>query len=182
MIIGISGKARAGKDTIAEYLVRAHDFERHGFADALKEACGAIFGFSDDQLYGDLKGVQDTFWGFTPREALQRVGTEAMRNGFDENIWTKALWRRIDESQSNNIVIPDVRFPNEAAAVATWGGQLWRVSREGAQATGGIKDHPSEIALDDWTAWIERIDNNGSMDELHTEVDRALIRAKKQRI
>ena len=46
MIIGLGYKARVGKDTVGDYLVKNHGFVRLGFADALKNGCAAMFGFS----------------------------------------------------------------------------------------------------------------------------------------
>src|SRR5579863_3132559 len=53
VIIGITGRKRSGKDTVGNYLVEHYGFVKVSFADTLKEACKIIFGFSDEQVYGD---------------------------------------------------------------------------------------------------------------------------------
>ena len=63
IVIGLGYIARSGKDTIADYLVREYSFKKLSFAWALKEGIGRkVFGFSDDQLYGDKKETVDEFW------------------------------------------------------------------------------------------------------------------------
>lgn len=159
MIIGLGYKARSGKDTIAHYLVEAHGFKRIAFADALKEACRQIFDFNDAQLYGDQKEILDPYWKLTPRYVLQYVGTECMREKFDKDIWIKSVEKKILGS-SDNWVITDMRFPNEAQAVQRWGGFLVRVDRPLSGATGGIAAHPSEIAMDNFDEWDYTLRND----------------------
>lgn len=101
-IIAIGGKAGAGKDTIADYLVSRHGFVKIGFADPMKRFCREVFDFSDEQLFGasehrdapDTRYVQpfphDMSSGrpfiLTPRYALQRLGTEWGRDCYP-NVW-----------------------------------------------------------------------------------------------
>lgn len=170
MIVGLGYRARSGKDTTANYLVREYGFKRIGFADSLKEACRHIFGFTDEQLFGKLKEVIDPYWGFTPRYAMQKVGTECMRDNFDKEIWIKSVEKKILDGE--NWVITDVRFPNEALAVQRWNGFLTRIDRDVAGATGGIEAHPSEIALDGFSEWNYILRNpNQSFDKLYSAID-----------
>src|SRR3990167_3895332 len=63
IIIGIGAQARVGKDTIADYLVKEYGFRKTSMASSLKEGIGrGVFGFNDEQLYGNLKEVVDKFW------------------------------------------------------------------------------------------------------------------------
>ena len=59
VVVGIGSKKQVGKSTIADYLYNYHDFAIVSFADPLKEACAAIFGFSEEQLYGEEKEIED---------------------------------------------------------------------------------------------------------------------------
>ena len=63
-VVGLGYIAQAGKDTIADYLVNEYGFRKTSFATALKEAARAIFGFTEDQLYGpkEVKEAVDPFW------------------------------------------------------------------------------------------------------------------------
>lgn len=58
-IIGIMGKARAGKDTVGELIKKSGRAETIALADPIKTICMKIFGFSYQQCYGKLKEVPD---------------------------------------------------------------------------------------------------------------------------
>jgi hypothetical protein len=172
MIIGLGYKARAGKDTIADYLVKNHRFKKIAFADALKRGCMEIFGLTHEQCYGDLKEVVDDFWKATPRYILQKVGTECLRNGYDPDIWIKSVQKAVTNGE--RWVISDVRFINEARAVSMWGGSVVRVDRSVAGATGGVERHASEVELDSYNDWDVIIKNNGTFQELYDRVDQVM--------
>ena len=71
MLIGIVGKAGAGKDSIANHLIENYDFTRRAFADPLKQVVQRLFAMSDEQLWGDRKEDIDVRYGLTPRFLLQ---------------------------------------------------------------------------------------------------------------
>jgi hypothetical protein len=170
LIIGLGYRARSGKDTIADYLVERHGFVKAAFADTLKEACRAIFGLTNEQLYGAHKEQLDIFWHDTPRRILQLVGTECLRKGYADDVWIRALQRRIgfgDLAHHRKIVIVDARFPNEVEAIKGWGGVAVRVDRPGAGASGGVEAHASEHALDSWTGWDHVLVNDSTLEVLH---------------
>jgi hypothetical protein len=167
MIIGFHGAAGAGKDTAASFLMgRPHNFIRLAFADKLKIGCKAIFGLTDSQVFGQDKDKIDRYWNLTPREILQRVGTECFRNTFDSDIWVKAALREVD-AKWYDYVITDVRFPNEATAIKALGGRVFCISR--ANAPGLSMAHVSESALRDWP-FDGVIENNGSLEDLRVAV------------
>lgn len=138
-IIGIVGFASAGKGTVADYLVNKHNYVKIAFADPLKDAASVIFDWPRHLLEGDtvpsraFREKPDDFWSakfgkqFTPRMALQQLGTEACRGVFHENIWVHLLEKRIGNQK--NVVITDVRFPNEIESIVRMGGHIVRVKR-----------------------------------------------------
>jgi hypothetical protein len=91
----------------------------------------------------------------TVRDFLQKLGTDAIRNGLHTNAWVNALmadYRKIDYNDDEqpeypNWIITDTRFPNEAQAIKDAGGIVIRVDRPGVKP---INDHPSEVGLDNW--------------------------------
>lgn len=139
MIIGICGLIGAGKDTIAEHLVSKHGYERYSWASPLKDITATLFGWDRDMLEGttptqrEQREINDAWWSeklgknWSPRYALQYMGTEVMRNALDSNIWVLAGQRRI--ANKTHVVIPDTRFPNEIKAIREMGGQIWNVQR-----------------------------------------------------
>lgn len=186
IIIGIGYKKGVGKDTIANRLVDTHGFTRMSFADPLKEACRTIFHFNNAQLYGDLKEVVDKNWNRTPREILQLVGSDALRDVVCKDVWIKSLEIKIQNLISFNpnkqlkIVVPDVRFPNEADAIkAMDGGQLWNVIR--AVPLNEFSKHASEISLDEYDKWDACILNNNTMASLYQKTDQLLAQFVNQK-
>jgi len=103
----------------------------------------------------------------TVREMLQKLGTEAMRNGLHNNVWVNALFAdyrapKMSEDFPSKWLITDVRFENEAEAIKERGGILVRIKRSSSESSGS---HPSETALDHYK-FDYTIDNNGSMVDL----------------
>jgi hypothetical protein len=141
MIIGFVGLIGAGKDTAADYLVNYHEFRRDSFANTLKDAVAAVFGWDRILLEGRTKEARawreqvDTWWAerlnmpdLTPRLMLQLWGTEVCRNGFHDDIWIASLENKMRKT-ADNIVISDVRFPNEIKAIHNAGGIVVRIKR-----------------------------------------------------
>ena len=171
MIIGLSGYAQSGKDTVAEILVRKFGFQRVAFADPIREFCydfNPIVGYvANEPIF--LRNVVDRDgWEVAKknpqvRQTLQAVGVSA-RNIFGENFWIDRALRRTDIF--GKWVITDVRFRNEANAIwnlpAMAPGQVWRVERPGVAA---VNSHVSETQLDDYP-FDCTIVNAGSLEDL----------------
>ena len=140
-IIGVCGLIGSGKDTIADYLVNIHQFRRESFANSLKDAVAAVFGWDREMLEGRSKSSRewrecvDVWWAerlgiphLTPRWILQYWGTEVCRRAFHDDIWIAAVEHKLSKSQ-DDIVISDCRFPNEIAAIKQQNGLVIRVKR-----------------------------------------------------
>ena len=141
MIIGVCGFIGSGKDTVADYLVNLHHFRRESFANTLKDAVSAVFGWDRTMLEGRTKQARewreqvDAWWAerlgiphLTPRWILQNWGTEVCRKNFHDDIWIASLENKLRAS-TDDIVISDCRFPNEIAAIKKAGGRVVRVVR-----------------------------------------------------
>lgn len=140
MIIGICGFIGSGKDTIADYLVNFHGFRRESFANTLKDAVSAVFGWDRVLLEGRTKQARewreqvDPWWSkrlgrdITPRLMLQLWGTEVCRKGFHDDIWIASLENKLRNS-TDDIVISDCRFPNEIKSIREAGGIIVWVKR-----------------------------------------------------
>jgi hypothetical protein len=176
MIIGLSGYARSGKDTAADNLINRHGFTRYSFAAPIKEAMYILnpIVYSDsigDFRYRNLVDVYglDSAKDSHPeiRRLLQVFGTEVGRNMFGNNFWVDLTLNSLKEE---NVVISDVRFKNEADAIKSAGGQVWRINRHGV---GPVTDHSSEIDLDDYL-FDHIIDNDYSVVDLNNIIDMLL--------
>jgi hypothetical protein len=178
MLIGITGKAGSGKDTVADYLVRNHSYKKLAWADPLKAGLAAM-GFAEPPDRA-IKEIKYSDFDFSWRQAAQRLGTEWGR-ALDPDIWIKLMARRLYGMQQENIlvcgdpvhpVISDVRFENEAAMIRQQGGfVLHLIGRQvdlGTDAT-----HASEAGVA-CQAGDYRICNTGSLHDLYDQVEEML--------
>jgi len=139
MIIGICGLIGSGKDTVAQYLVDSRDYTRISMANVLKDATAVLFGWDRGMLEGKtpeariIREQPDPFWSkklgkdFSPRQALQFLGTDLFRNHLHKDIWAMAAERQMHGH--TNVVISDIRFSNEIDMIRRNGGQIWHVQR-----------------------------------------------------
>ncbi|ATI18847.1 deoxynucleoside monophosphate kinase [Streptomyces phage Diane] len=178
LIIGLAGYARSGKNEAAEALVQ-YGWSQAAFADKLREFLYAL----DPLIPGHYgagtlrlrKLIDATGWDYAKvtypevRALLQRAGTEAGRRVLGADVWVDALFR--EHADAPALVVTDVRFPNEAQAIADRGGVMIQIKRPGA---GPAKDrlgrvHESETALDDWS-FDHVLHNDGSVRDLHLKL------------
>lgn len=196
-IIGITGHAGCGKDTIALYLhEKYHKVWIESFAAPLKRACAAAFGIPVENFQdSELKEINSVTWmGLSPRKIAQFVGTEMFRDQIHElspvlkdNFWVERMHRLINGEiltaegatydQDDTIVIPDLRFQNEYRYISDNGGLIIHVTRDGSDGKVGIPGHSSEagIIFDDT---VYHITNNGSKEELYAQVEEVLTASK----
>jgi hypothetical protein len=168
-IIGLSGYARAGKDTIGDLLVEK-GYTRSSFADYIRKALYTLNPYASDG--NRVKDVIDNHgWEGSKlvdpevRLLLQRLGSDVGRNLIDNDIWVDLVLKNIPDGAK--IVFTDCRFPNEAEAIKRFGGELWRVSRNGCDP---VNNHISEIALDNWNFDLV-LENDGTIESLHNNVE-----------
>lgn len=164
MIIGLTGKARSGKDTAAAQLVKG-GFEHYWFSKPMKDACKSIFGWSDAHLYGDLKEVVDKRFGCSPRQALQTLGTEWGRDCIGEDLWIDIA--KIKMQSAQDIVISDVRFDNEAMAILDMGGCIVEIVRDDIKQ---VNLHSSESGISPELITLT-VTNNGTIEHFNNEIE-----------
>lgn len=183
-IIALSGYATSGKDSVADILVEDYGFVKYAWADSLRmaaEALNPIVGWDEQGGSGPIRyndAVEE--YGYNEAKAkfpelrlvLQRLGTEVGREILGENVWVNATINRIasERSLSDNIVIPDTRFPNEAAAVQARSESKNFVVRVTRPGVGPVSDHISETGLDDFD-FDYYIHNDGSLNDLRDRVE-----------
>ena len=201
MIVGLVGFIGAGKGTVADLLVERHNFFKESFANSVKDSCAAVFGWDRAMLEGDTpesrawREQPDQWWSdkfgreFSPRLALQLMGTEAGRDVFHPDLWVHTVLRRCEQAPYNNYVIADVRFPNEINAIKDAGGFVVRVRRGddpewfALARECNVYNKPEimrnaypDVHYSEW-AWIGAhydvlFDNNCSLDQLSLRVDK----------
>ena len=178
MLVGITGHKQAGKSTIGNFLAEHYGFRTIGFADPVKEMALAIDHLipTDGECilgyYPRLRDVvelygEDAAKGLFPevRRLYQRIGTEAGREVLGENVWVDALFHRIRESEQHNWAVTDVRFVNEAKAIRSRGGKVFKVTRPGYDGD----NHASEREVDAIVADVFA-PNDGTLADLEKRI------------
>ena len=166
-LMGTRGKARPGKDAVAKFAWAQYGFTRIAFADPVKMAAQAKFGLTAEQTWrDDLKEVVIPHWGMTPRQIFQMEGTEAGRNVFGGDLWIKRFMLSYNLLKgTDDIVVPDVRFDNEADAIRSLGGIIIEVRRGHAGLSGSAAAHVSESGLSLPADYV--IENEGTLEDLY---------------
>jgi hypothetical protein len=164
-IIGISGKKRTGKTTVANYIQTLHPNRVFimSFADALKdevcEAMGITKKFMEDN--------KDDF-----RLILQGWGTNFRRKHSGDDYWLrKYLTKLLNLPPTAIVVTPDVRFINEAETILKVKGLLWRINKQEFDLD---DQHVSETQMDRWTKWDAVINNDHDIETLLRTIDGVL--------
>jgi len=188
MIIGLSGKAQSGKDTVGamiHVLYREYDWEIKKFAGKLKQIVSLLTGVPVGYLENDRvkQSHAPDDWTkedgsiYTYRELLRVVGTNALREVVHKNVWVNALFADYDKTGilKPNWIITDVRFPNEVDIIRKKdpNSLMIRVNRKSIKDPG---NHPTETALDNYDGFDYVIDNDGTVNELERKVKNILDR------
>ncbi len=172
-LIALVGTDGAGKSTVAGHLEMEHAFEQVALADPIFAMVLALFNEAGvESCWATERAFKEQptpVLGISYRRLAQTLGTEWGRDILGADIWLKVLCRKIAVAQQHqaHVVVSDVRFPNEAAALDELGAVLVRVDRPNLP---GVEPHQSE-------AWIthlpyqHRLVNDGSLANLYDQVD-----------
>jgi len=168
MRIAISGKMASGKSLVAKYLVAKYDFTGLSFAAKLKEICAVLF--------PRAKYEKD-------RWLLQQVG-QTMRE-FDPQVWIRFVLP--DIKPGKDIVISDVRYPNEYNILRQYGFVMVRMYASYKARLGYIEkaypdlpllllDSYDEVALDRYPFnYTINNDKDVPLGEVYRQVDNMVL-------
>lgn len=185
MIIGLCGSQGSGKDTVANILISEYGFVKLTFASTLKDVVAILFSWSRDLLEGLTEESRlwretvDDFWSeklsipnFTPRKALQMIGTDLFRLHFNNDIWISIVENKIGAMLKNNpktnIIISDCRFANEFSLIKRFpDSHIITILR--------VKNSTNKLAHSSETEWVNYnfdaiLQNDNSIDDLKTNL------------
>lgn len=163
LVIGIGGLLRSGKDTVADYLVKEHDFVKLGMSDALADALyvlNPVIWYRSDAVhyqwivnklgYVVAKTVPEV------RRLLQVLGTEVGRNMISPTVWVDITQARINAltAAGKRVVITGIRYQNELDMIHALSGVAWWVDRPEVN-TGSTHSSETSVTGDDFDAVIE---------------------------
>lgn len=171
MLIGIHGKKRSGKDTMADYIVEKwfnKKVARFAFANPLKKGVSELFGIPMQTIEDEKETPLPNWDNKTPRYLLQTVGDQA-RSLFPD-VFIRTMQTKIDENQDTNCIITDVRFNDEAQFILDNNGMVFTVDANERLGDNNKDNHISEQAIDpslsDYTIY-----NNGELSQFYAEID-----------
>lgn len=182
MVIGVTGYKGSGKDTVGRIIQEMYGLDHYSFAGPLKAGILAIFGWQEQHLSDPVfKERVDPDWGVSPRQVMQWMGTEVMREAFQDiaphigtDFWIRRFshWVNVHKYLPGyrGVVVTDVRFPNEINAIHAAGGLVLRVHR--TSTVPSFVEHASEdigaLPVD------EVIPNDGTLEELRVAVAKTM--------
>lgn len=179
MIIGLTGYAESGKDTVAKSMRLRGGFYRVSFADALKELALRLNPLLDvDDGYVELEDVVACLdWDRAKRDYpvvrvyLQTLGVAA-RDILGDDVWVMAVRAQVigHLEEGHNVVFTDARFANEHAFIRSLGGKIVRVHRPGVEP---VNNHISDTGIDALPV-DAMINNDGTINELGKKVTELL--------
>ena len=172
-IIGLVGRYRVGKDTVAEYIIEQfNEYKIERLSNPLKKAVCNLYNFTPEQVESNQKEEIDKRYGFTPREAIVSL-TNYMMSIMDVDHFTKLLYNKYDTGDTSKyIILPDIRYPHDIDEVKKRGGIVIKIKR---LSTFSFHDH--EYIVDSLKADYY-IDNDGTIDDLHNKVKEILEKYK----
>jgi len=225
IVIGISGAAGCGKDTVADIIMEMlPQYAKYSFAKHMKDfLLDWVGSYTEGHMYGrELKEVvlpailncaelpyylrkhfgsqltaqesvvvantmqeklapyasvninkieagyarEDIFYTVSPRQMLQWVGTECVRDVVGDNFW-------VEQAPTSAVVIPDVRFENEAD-FCRLNGVMVHVSRPNQEVI-AESGHISESGIMPDPIVDKYITNDSTIDTLRNSVDQLLV-------
>ena len=177
-IIGLGHYSRTGKDTFANYYIEYLRYikpeikvVKQSLAWKLKQINFELYawdGMREPEYYETPEGalardIKLPTLGMTPVEVWVAFGTPAVREHVYDRTWLDYLLR--SDLGYDILVIPDIRFPNEAKAVKESGGTLIKVVRPGY----GPRNTVADRALLGYDGWDYVIGGEGTMQSLEDD-------------
>ncbi len=170
-LVGIAGRAGAGKDLVASMIPGAWVI---GLADPLYAMLAAMLRVSVDSLRDrGTKELPIEWLGRSPRHLLQTLGTEWGREHVAQDVWMRLAAKRADDMVAAGVrvvVVADVRFPDEAAWIRDRGGEVWHLRRPGTDAPSTHVTEAGVAVVGDEPVIV----NDGTIEDLRRTVEKLL--------
>jgi len=168
LLIGLLGRSRSGKDTVAQIIQNLYPdiYGISRFSQPIKNALRELYDFTDNQLEGPQKEEIDLRYDITPRSAMQNMTTTYFKlhgdHFFSDRLFNR--YERIYKPFGKGIIIPDVRYVHDINQIHKKKGIVIKVIRNNLNIL-----HDSENHIDNLDADY-LIYNNSTLDELKNNI------------
>lgn len=188
-LIGLGGLKRSGKDTAAKALI-ADGWTKMAFADSLRRSLEILDPYIGEvsagwslrdrdglhemtrmirlsealARYGGWEGLKSSPFAAEARRLLQTMGNDVGRDHLHPSLWVNSVFYARERYGIERLVIPDVRYINEADQIHAEGGIVILVQRDGVDEG---DQHASEVIDYDYDYIVP---NNGTVAELHEAI------------
>lgn len=169
-LIGLTGRARSGKDTVADFIVAAQGGYKYSFADPIRHMLRPLGVDMWDPYWQSRKEEIIPALGVSPRRMMQTLGTDWGREIINPDLWLLLAQQTLHRN-GPGMVVADVRFENEADWVRRHGGRIIHVIRPDAKE---VEAHVSESGIE-VAPTDTQLFNTGTLEELQIAV-RELLR------
>jgi dephospho-CoA kinase len=164
-IIGLIGRSRVGKDTVAESIMqKCPEYELRRLSEPLKKAINVLYDFDSNQLETNLKEEIDERFNKTPRECIVSL-TEYMMGYMGTEFFTKRLYY----SAYEYIIIPDVRYEHDIVEIHRRGGIIIKIEKANNKVYHSFEDNIDGMVGD------ILIKNDGSLEDLQSNLRKQLV-------
>jgi len=149
----------------------------------------SMFALTDQQCDDPVLKEEPGVLGVSFRRGAQVLGTDLVRKQLggasgllpelgETGLWIQHMQRAVADARckGRRVVVTDVRFPDEAAAIAALGGRLIHITRPGALGNHARDPHASENQVEHMAIQFHHMQvvNSGSADELGRKVMAAI--------
>lgn len=151
MLIGIAGQKQVGKTTAADVLAERHGFIHVSFAEPIRRFTCDLLDMTPERLEREKEDpIPWLDFNVSPRQIMQRLGTEFGRELIHPDLWVRRLMRKVSALRHSgaSVVVSDVRFDNEASAIKLAGGKIVLVRRRNVFPGLESDVHRSEGGID----------------------------------
>lgn len=177
-LIALHSESRGAGKTATAQIIKAlvPDAVIMSFADGVREMADALLAYAEIAPAERLRLVRvdknepiSALGGVSARQLLIGIGTTFGR-GLSPDFWSSLLATRIDRALfvGKTVVIDDLRFEEEYAAVQKRGGAVWTVEKPDAD---DAEPNPLHLVAD------VKLINGGTLQQLSRKVERLLIAA-----
>ena len=181
ILLGITGKKRAGKSTAANYLESRYGFKEYHFSKPIKEGLMAMFGLTRAQVYDGDRNEVIPGLGMSVRDLMTSLANDWGHDMVNPDVWVVPARVQImtHKELGTLLLISDVRRDNEANMIRDEDGLILEITSDSTKQN--QPDHKIEMGIsphliDSTVHWSGVY---AERQELHNKLDKFITNLRK---